>query len=100
VKVQWHRFLALCAVVGVALVECKRTLTPTEAPTLVPIEGLTEEPTEEPRPEGRSAGVCLGDTWTRSADGMVMVYVPGRLIAHFQCQGTEGRHPSGSEQLS
>jgi len=86
-KVNWHILLALCAVVGVALAGCKRTLTPTESPTVVLTEGLTEEPTEEPRPEGPSAGASVGDTWTRPADGMVMVYVPA---GEFDMGSTEG----------
>ena len=47
------------------------TEAPTEAPE-EPTEAPTEEPTEEPVPSGPG----LGDTWTRPADGMVMVYVP------------------------
>ena len=37
-----------------------------------PTESAEPVPIEEPMPESPS----LGDTWTRSADGMVMVYVP------------------------
>jgi formylglycine-generating enzyme required for sulfatase activity len=59
------------------------TVEPTaESPTLKPGEGMTVEPTvssteeltptEVPTPTGPS----LGDTRTRPADGMVMVYVP------------------------
>ncbi len=42
-------------------------------PNPVPTGPPTVEPIEEPTPEGSSRG----DTWTRPADGMVMVYVPG-----------------------
>jgi formylglycine-generating enzyme required for sulfatase activity len=46
------------------------TEVPTEAPTATPTEAPTATPIEEPTPSA-------GETWTRPADGMVMVYVPG-----------------------
>jgi formylglycine-generating enzyme required for sulfatase activity len=36
-----------------------------------------EAPTQEPTAGPAAAGPSLGDTHARSADGMVMVYVPG-----------------------
>ena len=45
------------------------TLLPTRAPTLPPTRALT--PTILPTPT-----MGIGSTWTRPADGMVMVYVP------------------------
>lgn len=48
-----------------------------------PTEAPTAKPTEEPTTEGPS----LGDTWTRPADGMVMVYVPA---GEFQMGNAEG----------
>jgi formylglycine-generating enzyme required for sulfatase activity/tRNA A-37 threonylcarbamoyl transferase component Bud32 len=64
---------------------------PTEAPTELPAETPTEEPTavptEEPTPAAPPADASLGDTWTRPADGMVMVYVPA---GEFEMGSTEG----------
>ena len=53
------------AFLALAMMACRLSLTPPEAPT----EALTATPAEEPTPS-------LGDTWTRPTDGMVMVYVP------------------------
>jgi formylglycine-generating enzyme required for sulfatase activity len=44
-------------------------------------------PTEEPTPAAPPADASLGDTWTRPADGMVMVYVPA---GEFEMGSTEG----------
>jgi len=54
------------------------TSRPTETPlvptaTLRPIEVATPEQYTETRPPAEAS---IGDTWTRPADGMVMVYVP------------------------
>ena len=49
------------------------TLAPTRT---IPPETDTPAPTETPTPTETPSGPSLGDTWTRSADGMVMVYAP------------------------
>jgi formylglycine-generating enzyme required for sulfatase activity len=68
-----HARLAIAAWVVVAAMACScPAATPTPTPTEEPKERPTSTPTEEPTP----AGPALGDTWTRPADGMVMVYVP------------------------
>jgi len=59
--------LALAATLGPRLFAT--TSAPTEAPTEPPIEPPTEEPVSEPALEP-------GITWTRPADGMVMLRVP------------------------
>jgi formylglycine-generating enzyme required for sulfatase activity len=62
------------------------TEAPAEAPTKptteVPTGAPTEAPTEGSTPEGPS----LGDTWSRPADGMMMVYVPA---GEFEMGSTE-----------
>jgi len=55
------------------------------APTKAPAEAATEPPPEEPPPTS-TAGPGLGDTWTRPADGMAMVYVPA---GEFEMGSTE-----------
>ncbi|MGD9101622.1 MAG: formylglycine-generating enzyme family protein [Anaerolineae bacterium] len=52
------------------------TLTPSATPTQTPVPVPTEVPTKRPTPPGLPSGASLGDTWVRSADEMVMVYVP------------------------
>jgi serine/threonine-protein kinase len=49
------------------------TLAPTRT---LPPETQTPAPTETPTPTEIPSGPTLGDTWTRPADGMVMVYAP------------------------
>jgi len=51
------------------------TTTPQPTETQVP-PTTTPQPTEMPTPVGPPAEADIGDTWTRPADGMVMVYVP------------------------
>lgn len=48
-----------------------------EPPTEWPTQAPTAVPTEESMPKSPPADASPGDTWTRPADGMVMVYVPG-----------------------
>ena len=64
------------------------------SPTAAPATGaLTEPPPTEPPltlaavPTATPAGPSLRDTWTRPADGMVMVYVPA---GEFEMGSTEG----------
>jgi formylglycine-generating enzyme required for sulfatase activity len=52
------------------------TVQPSRVPTVVTTAIPPEMPTEEPAPAGPPATASLGDTWTRPADGMSMVYVP------------------------
>lgn len=59
------------ALLTVAVIAC--TCNPSPTPT----GALTATSTEEPMPASAPANASLGDTWTRPADGMVMVYVPG-----------------------
>ncbi len=52
---------------------------PTAQPTDLPTEAAPEPttpPTREPTQEPTLTGPALGDTWTRPADRVVMVYVP------------------------
>jgi formylglycine-generating enzyme required for sulfatase activity len=59
---------------------------PTDVPAAVPVEAVAERPTEMPAAAPTEAptekvpgepAVQAGTTWTRPADGMVMVHVPG-----------------------
>jgi len=59
------------------------TPTPTSTPTLVP----SPSPSPTWPPDVPPPNASLHDTWTRPADGMVMVYVPGGM---FQMGSTEG----------
>ena len=53
------------------------TPRPTEMPTSTPaLSTATPRPTETPTPVRPPAEENIGATWTRPADGMVMVYVP------------------------
>ena len=74
------------------------TEMPTELPTEMPTEAPTETPTETPTPQPSAHeellgticdGVgCNGDTQERSADGMIMVYVPA---GEFEMGSPDGR---------
>jgi formylglycine-generating enzyme required for sulfatase activity len=57
----------------VAMIACTCS-TPSVVPTERPTQAATQTPTVTPEPT--LAGPSLGDTQTRPADGMVMVYVP------------------------
>jgi formylglycine-generating enzyme required for sulfatase activity/serine/threonine protein kinase len=66
--------------------------TATEQSMKAPTEPSTEEPTPEPSPASvvEPTGIPTSparDTWTRPADGMVMVYVPS---GEFEMGSTEG----------
>jgi len=54
------------------------TPVPTDTPTPEPTDTPTPRPTNTPAPidTPEPAESSLGDTWTRPADGMVMVYIP------------------------
>jgi formylglycine-generating enzyme required for sulfatase activity len=67
----------MSGLIGIVLVGCGMTRTPTKAPTVVLTEATIIEPTDEPLLEGPPADASLGETWTRPADGMVMSYIPG-----------------------
>ncbi len=63
----WHiRIVATAMIVLIMIASCGKT-KPTA--TLAP-------PTATPEPTGDGQAHTVGDTWTRSADSMVMVYVP------------------------
>ena len=63
------------------------TATPPKQPIKAPIEAPTEAPIEEP-------ALSLGDTWTRPADQMVMVYVPaGEFEMGNSAEGYDGEQP-------
>jgi formylglycine-generating enzyme required for sulfatase activity len=62
------------------------TEPPMEPPTEVPAATPTQVPAEKPAPKGPPASASLGDTLTRPADGMVMVYVPA---GEFEMGSTE-----------
>jgi len=66
--------------------------TSTPRPTITP---TSPRPTftPKPTPEGLPIGAALGDTWTRPADEMVMVYVPGETFM----MGSDENHPSAQE---
>ena len=78
---RWYKLLALCVVVGMALIGCKLTPTPTQAPT------------EEPTAEGPPASASLGDIWTRPTDGMVMVYAPAGEFEMGSTKGDDDEQP-------
>jgi len=65
--------------------------TAMSTPTLIPTPTDVPSPLTTPTPEGGS----LGDTWTRPADGMVMVYVPGGV---FQMGSTVAEIDAAFEQ--
>ena len=60
----------------VAVAAATETQTPAIAPTQTPAPPPTWTPTPEPTVTATAPLHALGDTWTRPADGMVMVYVP------------------------
>jgi len=74
----WLLALAVLAFVLAALA-CGKTAspTPTPYPTFTPYPTYTPYPTFTPEPTATLTPIpTLGETWTRLADGMVMVYVP------------------------
>jgi len=53
------------------------TMVPTQAPTLTPVPTRAPQPTDTIiLPATSTPPSIIGPTWTRPADGMVMVYVP------------------------
>jgi len=97
---------ALLVVIGIAVVVVPRLVAALLPPTITPRPTktststpapptVTSRPTEMLTPVGPPAEANIGDTWTRPADGMVMVYVPageflmGSSDADDQAQDTE-----------
>jgi serine/threonine-protein kinase len=84
----WVWVLGIIVLVGggIGLALPTGTLSPppvTSAFTATPTQSMNATPLPSPTEEG------LGDTWTRLADGMVMVYVPA---GEFEMGGTEGKN--------
>ncbi len=84
------------ASLALATIACRSSPTPTpteaptEAPTGQPTEVVTEVLTATPAEE---ATPSLGDTWTRPADGMVMVYVPAGEFEMGSTGGDDDEQP-------
>jgi iron(II)-dependent oxidoreductase len=77
VNSKWYWFLLLSGLISIVLVGCDLTFKPSETSTFVLAEAVTTEPSEESTLDDPPVNASLGHTWTRPADGMVMLYVPG-----------------------
>ena len=81
-----------------ATIACRSSPTPTPTPTEAPTEAPTDQPTEVvtevlTATPAEEATPSLGDTWTRPADGMVMVYVPAGEFKMGSIGGDDDEQP-------
>jgi formylglycine-generating enzyme required for sulfatase activity len=82
------------ASLALATIACRSSPTPTEAPTEAPTDQPTEVVTEVlTATPAEEATPSLGDTWTRPADGMVMVYVPAGEFEMGSTGGDDDEQP-------